>query len=165
MRRRSHMWTWSRIAAVFWKNTDAVSPELKRRGTISAQFKRGYISVYGTGSTHIWTGTVSAERCIQVLEQPIFFREGLAYFSKTMLNCTLHLLQQHGFIIEESGFWTGLPAVQTFHQCKPWSIIKRKIQQRRSWTVEQLESYIRHNGSTFLCQKSNNWSLQFPDCW
>ena len=36
------------------------------------------------------------------------------YFSKTMPN---HILsQQHGFRGEESRCWTGLPAIQTFHQ-------------------------------------------------
>ena len=48
-----------------------------------------------------------------------FFREGLAYFSK-VLNCSLHLLQLHGFEIEESGWWTDRPPIQIFHQLKPF---------------------------------------------
>lgn len=34
-------------------------------------------------------------------EMTLFFREGLVYFSNTMLNCILHHLQQHGIIVEE----------------------------------------------------------------
>jgi len=55
-----------------------------------------------------------------------------------MLNHILHLFQQHGFVVEESGCWTDLPAVQTFNHLKTL-----KIQQRRPRTAEQLESYIR----------------------
>ena len=33
----------------------------------------------------------------------VYFREGLVYFSRTMQNHILQLLQQHGFIVEESG--------------------------------------------------------------
>lgn len=32
------------------------------------------------------------------------------------LNCILQLLKQHGFIVEESGCWTDLPAVQIIYQ-------------------------------------------------
>jgi len=68
----------------------------------------------------------------------VFFRDDLSYFSKIMLNHMLLLFQQHGFIVEESGCWTDLPAVQSFHQLKTF-----KIQQRRHRTAEQLESEIR----------------------
>jgi len=64
--------------------------------------------------------------------------EGLAYFSKTVLNHILHLFHQHGFIVEESSCWTDLPAFQMFHHLKT-----SKIQQRRPRTAEQLESSIR----------------------
>ncbi len=37
------------------------------------------------------------------------------YFSRTMHNHILQQLQQHSFIVEETGCWTGLPAVQIFH--------------------------------------------------
>ncbi len=45
----------------------------------------------------------------------IYFNKGLLYFSRTTQNHILQLLQQHGFIVEESGCWIGLPAVQIFH--------------------------------------------------
>ncbi len=38
----------------------------------------------------------------------VYFREGLVYFSRTIQNHILQLLQQHGFIVEESGCWIGL---------------------------------------------------------
>ncbi len=37
------------------------------------------------------------------------------YFNRTMQNRILQLLQQHGFVVEESGCWIGLPAVQIFN--------------------------------------------------
>jgi len=49
----------------------------------------------------------------------VFFREGLAYFNKTMLNLPLHLLSQQ----------TGLPAVQTFDQLK--TFLHHEIRQKR----------------------------------
>ncbi len=38
------------------------------------------------------------------------------YFSRTIKNHTLQLLQQHGFIVEEFGCWICLPAVQIFRE-------------------------------------------------
>lgn len=37
--------------------------------------------------------------CFRVTYAPIFFREAIEYFSKSMLNDKLHL-QQHGFVVE-----------------------------------------------------------------
>ncbi len=62
----------------------------------------GCISAYGMGRLHVLKGTMNAERYIKVLEQHIsppdnvYFREGLVYFSMTMKNHILKLLQQHG---------------------------------------------------------------------
>ncbi len=82
----------------------------------------GCISAYGMGSLHVLEGTMNAERYTKVLEQHMLpsrwrlhFREWLVYFSRTMQNHILQLLQQHGYIVEESGCWIGLPAVQIFH--------------------------------------------------
>ncbi len=47
-----------------------------------------------------------------------------------MQNHIRQLLQQHGFVVEESGCWIGLPAVQVFHLLNVWCIIKQKIRQR-----------------------------------
>ncbi len=59
----------------------------------------GYISAYGMGSLHVLEGTMNAERYIKVLEQ----HPDDMYFSRTMQNHILQLLQQHGFVVEESG--------------------------------------------------------------
>ncbi len=55
----------------------------------------GCISAYGMGSLHVLEGTMNAERYIKVLEQHMLPR--------TMQNHILQVLQQHGFIVEESG--------------------------------------------------------------
>jgi len=68
----------------------------------------------------------------------IWLREGPAWFCKTMLNHTLHLLQQHGFVVEVSANWTDLPP-----DLSPvgniWSILKPQNTKKDPWTVEQLE--------------------------
>ncbi len=67
---------------------------------LSAFSSWGCISAYGMGSLHVLQGTMSAESYIKVDE--VYFREGLVYFSRTMQNHILQLLQKHGFIVEES---------------------------------------------------------------
>ncbi len=62
----------------------------------------GCIRAYGMGSLHVLEGTVNAERYINVSDN-VYFREGLVYFSRTMQNHILQLLQLHGFVVEESG--------------------------------------------------------------
>ncbi len=54
------------------------------------------------GSLHVLEGTMNAERYINVSDN-VYFREGLVYFSRTMQNHILQLLQLHGFVVEESG--------------------------------------------------------------
>jgi len=88
----------------------------------------------------------------------VFFREGLACFSRTKLNHILHLFQQHGFVVEESGRWTDLPAVQTFHHMKTF-----KIQQRRARTAEQLESSIRQEWDNIPLPKVQQLVSSVPD--
>lgn len=48
------------------------------------------------------------------IQMTSFSGKVLSYFSKTVLTCTLHLLQ-HSFIVEECVCWTGLPDIQTFY--------------------------------------------------
>ena len=77
----------------------------------------GCVSGHGMGNLHICEGTINAERYIQVLEQhmlpgwqhmltsgDVFFRDVPAYFSKTMSNHILHMLQQCGFMVKECGY-------------------------------------------------------------
>ena len=58
-----------------------------------------HVSAHETRNWHNWEGTINPEQYLQVLVAE-FFRDGLACFSKTMLNNILHLLQQHGFVVE-----------------------------------------------------------------
>ncbi len=62
----------------------------------------GGISAYGMGSLHVLEGTMKAERYIKVLEQHMHPSRGRV-FQQAMLNHILQLLQQHGFVVEESG--------------------------------------------------------------
>lgn len=65
--------------------------------------------------------------------QTMSFWESFAYFSKTML----HLLQQHGIVVEKSRCWAGLPA---FISGKHLHSHEMKNMPK---TAEQLESLIR----------------------
>ncbi len=58
----------------------------------------GCISAYGMGSLHVFECTMNAERYIKICSPP----EDL-YFSRTVQNHILQLLQQHGLVVEESG--------------------------------------------------------------
>ncbi len=62
----------------------------------------GCICAYGMVSLHVLEGTMNAERYIKVLEQHMLPPEDV-YFSRTMQNHILQLLQRHGFVVEESG--------------------------------------------------------------
>ncbi len=109
----------------------------------------GCMSACGMGSLHIWKGTINAERYIQVLEQH-------------MLPSRHHLFQGRPCIFQHDNARPHTASITTswlrrrirvlkWPACSPvlspieniWRIIKRKIQQRRPKTVEQLEACIR----------------------
>ncbi len=79
------------------------------------------IRAYGMGNLHVLEGTMIAERYIKVLEQHMLpfrlrlFQERPCVFQQDNTNHKLQLFQQHGFVVEESGCWIGLPAVQGSH--------------------------------------------------
>ena len=50
----------------------------------------------------------SALKTDLILRAEVFFRGGLAYFSRTKLNHILQLFQPHGFVVEEFTCWTDL---------------------------------------------------------
>ena len=98
---------------LFLETIDVMSCRLNSRGTIQLLISSyqtvqkpaslmvwGCISVSGEGRLHIWKGIINAEEYKEVLEQHLLpsrclLWKGLAYFSKTMLNHTLHPSQQH----------------------------------------------------------------------
>ncbi len=70
----------------------------------------GCISAYGMGSLHALEGTMNAERYIKgfratyaPLQTTCISGKAFVYFSRTMQNHILQILQQHGFVVEESG--------------------------------------------------------------
>ena len=68
-----------------------------------------------------------------------------------MLNHILHLLQQHGFLVEEFRYWTDLPAVQTFNHLKTFGISwnTKSTKTQDCWATRIL--YQTSRGTTFLC--------------
>ncbi len=103
----------------------------------------GCISAYGMGSLHVLEGTMNAERYIKVLEQH-------------MLPSRWRLFQQdnakpHTAAITTAWLRSRRVRVLKWPACSPdlstieniWHIIKWKIHQRRPWSLQQLETYIR----------------------
>ncbi len=111
----------------------------------------GSISAYGMGSLHVMEGTMNAERYIKVLDNicsppdDVYFREGLVYFSRTMQNHILQLLQQHGFVVEESG------CIIKFGASLNENYIKDDHKLFSSW-----KTISGKNGTTFQHQNSRN---------
>lgn len=106
------------------ENTDTMFPRLKRSSSLLSVLSTRFHLLWYV-SLHIRKGTMHA--CSH--PDDFFFRECLSFFSKTMPNCLLHLLQQHGFIGAESWCWTVLSAVQTSHQMRTfvasWNLKRR----------------------------------------
>ncbi len=73
----------------------------------------GCVSSYGMGSLHVLEGTMDAERYIKVSEQHMLPSRWRVFKQE---NHILQLLQQHGFVVEESGCWIYLPVFQIFHR-------------------------------------------------
>ncbi len=76
----------------------------------------GCISEYGMGSLHVLEGTMNAKTDIKGFRATNGPLQTTYISGKALWNWTIqnHKLQ-HGFIVEESGCWIGLPAVQIFH--------------------------------------------------
>ncbi len=151
-KRRCVLWTKARLNGLFQsgkvfygqtsKNvtflleiTDAVSSGLKRRETFQRSVSK--TSIFDGMEVHkcIWYGQLAClgrhYECWKVYKgfratyappDDVYFSEGLVYFSGTMQNNILQLLEQHGFILEESGCWIGLPAVHVFH-LERWHLV------------------------------------------
>ena len=110
----------------------------------------GCVSAHGIGNLPICEGYINAEMFIQVLEQH-------------MLPCKQRLFQGRPCLFQQNNAkphsqrvttaWLRSKRVQVLDwpACSPdlspienvWRIMKRKIQQQRPWTLEQLKSYIK----------------------
>lgn len=66
----------------------------------------GSVSAYWKGSLHIWKGNVNAEMIYtcgrNICSHPfyIFFRKAFESLGMIMLNCILHPVEKHSFIVE-----------------------------------------------------------------
>ncbi len=131
----------------------------------------GCISAYGMGSLHVLEGTMNAERYIKVLEQH-------------MLSSRRHLFEGRPCVFQQENAKPHTAAITTawFHSrrvrvlnwpaCSPdlspieniWRIIKRKIRQRRPWTLQQLENYIRQEWDQIPTPKLQKRITSMPRC-
>lgn len=104
----------------------------------SCMWTRSIKSTVFFGLKLIWNGLRQSGKLCLICSHAddIFFRGGLAYF---MLNHILQLLQQYGFVVEESWCWTGLAAVQSFHQLKTlWALLNVKKTPKKSLDSQTL---------------------------
>ncbi len=118
---KAHLkWTVSKWKSVLWSDESKFDIlagnhgcrvlRAKEEGDLPACYQRSVqkpaspmcIIAYGMGSLHVLEGTLHAERYIKVLEQHML-PSGRRVFQQDNANHILQLLQQHGFVIEESG--------------------------------------------------------------
>lgn len=104
------------------------------RGTtwlfMSTQFKSLHLWWCGNALLPMELAACTCEKAPSVLKGTRFFnpkRTGIFQQDYAKLHTASNLLLQHGLLVEESGCWTGLPAVPTFYNI--WHIIKQNIQQ------------------------------------
>lgn len=62
----------------------------------------GCISVHSMGHLHICKGPIYFDQYIKALKHHMLPKRGLPYFSKTMPNYILHVLQLHGSILKKT---------------------------------------------------------------
>ncbi len=110
----------------------------------------GCMSACGMPSLHIWKGTINAERYIQVLEQHMLPSRRRLFQGRPCI-FQHDNARPHTASITTSWLRRRRIRVLKWPACSPdlspieniWRIIKRKTQQKRPKTVEQLEACIR----------------------
>ena len=110
----------------------------------------GCISAQGMGNLHICEGTINAERYIQVLEQHMLPSKQRLFHGRPCL-FQQDNAKPHSARVTTAWLRSKRVQVLDWPACSPdlspienvWSIMKRKIQQWRPRTVEQLKLYIK----------------------
>jgi len=130
----------------------------------------GCISAHYLGNFHIWEGTINAEQYIQVLKQHMLPSRPCLFQPRP---CTFQQDNAKPHSVHITTAWLLSRRVQMLNwpDCSPdlspteniWCIMKRKIRQRKPWTVEQLKSYIRQEWDISL-SKLQQLILSAPKC-
>ncbi len=116
---------------------------------------------YGMGSLHVLEGTMNAERYIKVLEQHILpsrrrlFQGRPCVFQQN--NAKPHTVHRRVRVLNWPSCSPDLSPIENI-----WSIIKRKIRQRRPQTLQQLETYIRQEWDQIPTPKLQKLITSFP---
>ncbi len=85
------------------------------------------------------------------------------HISQDMQNHILHTLQSPGCGGRGYGYLTGLPAVPTCRQVENvWSILKRKMRQRRPRTVAHLKTCLQEEGDKITHETLHNLVSSVP---
>lgn len=133
---------WIKICRYFWKaqmpchldyRAEEPSSFLWALQTTQSLKVLGCVSADGTGSLHIWRGTINAERQIQVSYPGyVFFRYGLAYFSKIMLYAFIATAWLHVRGVRVLNW----PAVDNFYPIKTMEMKNVRKQTQHCWAAK-----------------------------
>ncbi len=174
---KAHLkWTVSKWKSVLWSDESKFDIlvgnhgrrvlRAKEEGDLPACYQRsvqkpaslmvwGCICAYGMGSLHVLEGTMNAETYIKVLEQHTLPSRRRLFQGRPCVfqqdNAKPHTRSRR---VQELNWPACSPDLSPIENI--WCIIKRKIRQRRPRTLQQLETYIRQNGTKFQHQNYRN---------
>ncbi len=183
-------WTVSKWKSVLWSgeskfdilvgNHGRSILRAKEEGDLPACYQRsvqkpaslmvwGCISAYGMGSLHVLEGTMNAESYIKVLEQRMLPSRRRLFQGR---HCVFQQdnAKPRTAAITPAWFRSRRVRVLNWPACSPdlspieniWCIIKWKIRQRRPWTLQQLETYIRQEWDQIQTPKLQKLITSMP---